>query len=81
MSFFDALENNIDKVSALSDRIVLLGDFNCNMLTSNPLSKKLNELSKLMGFLQLIDKPTRVTPNSSTSIDLIFVSKYLVELK
>ena len=81
MSFFDALEINLDKVTALSDKIVLLGDFNSNMLTANPLSKTLNDLSELNGFSQLIDKPTRVTPNSSTLIDLIFVSKSLGELK
>ena len=74
MSFFDSLEDNLDRVSALSERVLLLGDLNCNMLTTNSLSKRLNELEILIGLKQLIQEPTRVTPNSSTLIDLILVS-------
>ena len=81
ISFFDVLENNLDKAAAFSDRIVLLGDFNCNMLTVNSLSNRLNELSSSTGLNQLIHEPTRVTPNSSTLIDLIYASNSLGQLQ
>ena len=63
-SYFDLLEENLDCVHTMSDRI-----------------KRLTELSSLMGLSQLIQQPTRVTPNSSTLIDLVFVSKSMGEFQ
>ena len=41
------------------------------MLTSNPLSDKLQQLLDDYGFTQLIKEPTRITSDSQTLIDVI----------
>ena len=73
LSFFDKLETNLDKVFSSTDNVIILGDLNCNMLTKNAMSKKVNELCSTFHLSQLIQEPTRITPNSSTLIDLICV--------
>ena len=54
---------------------MIVGDLNCNMLTTNPLSTKVNSICESLQLTQNISKPTRVTPHSQTLIDLIFTSK------
>ena len=41
--FFYSLEENLDTVFALSNNVIIMGDLNCNMLTENPLSKRVNK--------------------------------------
>ena len=72
--FFDNFESNLDKIYSITDNVVILGDLNCNMLTKSPMSNKLNELLGTYQMSQLIKTPTRITPYSSTLIDLICVS-------
>ena len=71
--FFQYAEENIENVFNVSRKVVVLGDFNCNMLTSNPLSSKLNDMCTYLQLQQIIDKPTRVTDCSRTCIDLILI--------
>ena len=73
-SFFDILEGEIERVMSISNNVILLGDFNCNMLTENVLSRKLNELCISLQMRQIIEQPTRTNPYSSTLIDLILTS-------
>ena len=73
-SFFNTLEENIDRVMAVSNNVMILGDFNCNMITNNSLSKKVNELCSFTQMEQIVKEPTRVTPHSSSLIDLILTS-------
>ena len=73
-NFFSALEENVDKVFNLSNNVILMGDFNCNMLTENSFSKKVTEVCNTMTMTQVIEHPTRITPYSETLIDLIMHS-------
>ena len=74
--FFDKLDSNLEMASSVNKSCILLGDFNCNYMPNQADSNtnKLDYCTKLYGFSQLINSPTRVTNSSSTIIDLIFVS-------
>jgi hypothetical protein len=54
-----------------------MGDVNCDFLKSPPdaHTRKLQFLSSLYQFDQLINEPTRVTGTSATGIDLIFTNR------
>ena len=80
-AFFSNFESNVENVYAISHNLILIGDFNCNVLTENPLHAKLRSLCSIFNFEQLIRGPTRVTPNSSSCIDLIFVPKKQTDFK
>ncbi len=54
-------------------RILIGGDFNINLLNlACETAEKLTDTLQDLGFISLINSPTRVTCNSSTAIDLIF---------
>ena len=55
----------------------LMGDFNCNMLPSslnNVNTQALLNITDAYNLKQLVNEPKRVTPVSSTLIDIIFTS-------
>lgn len=55
-----------------------MGDFNCNMLPSslnNVNTQALLNITDVYNLKQLVNEPTRVTPVSSTLIDVIFTSR------
>ena len=53
----------------------LIVDMNCNLLSSDNIhTRALLSITEMYGLKQLIDEPTRITPSSSTLIDLIFTS-------
>ena len=64
----------------LNMELVLLGDFNVNFAhhsgdaSARTLKRHLSKFSNLHNLDQLISGPTRVTPVSSSTIDLIFVN-------
>ena len=64
----------IDAVCLETKEIILLGDFNINFLK---LHIKRNQLYEKFYLHQLIDKPTRITMNSETLIDHIYVTTKL----
>ena len=69
---FSVFVKNIPK----NELSYIVGDFNINMLDSNP-SNAIITFSELMQtefFFPLINVPTRVTDTSSTSIDLIYTN-------
>ena len=71
-SLTEELDTALSSIS-LEAEVILLGDFNVNFLaTKNDASRALKR--KLLSFQQLIDKPTRITENSSTLIDLLFAN-------
>ena len=54
--------------------IYLIGDMNCNLLSSDNIhTRALLSITEMYGLKQLIDEPTRITPSSSTLIDLILL--------
>ena len=73
--FIESLNNQIVTHAdcPISD-IVMLGDANINVLRSTPESRKLDKFLKDNNLLQLINRATRVTENSSTLIDHIYVN-------
>ena len=49
-----------------------MGDMNCNLLSNeNVYAKALLNVSDIYGLKQLFNEPTRITPLTSTLIDLI----------
>ena len=71
-NFFVQIERQIEKVLSISSNVVICGDFNCNMLTTNSMSSKINYICTYLQLKQVIGEPTRITNNSKTCIDLIF---------
>ena len=54
-----------------------MGDLNCNILPSslnNVNTQALLSITDVYNLKQLVNEPTRVTPMSSTLIDVIFTS-------
>ena len=49
----------------------MLGDLNCNLLTSNPEANSLRDIISTFNLNQLIEKPTRVTETTKSLIDVI----------
>ena len=69
------LEENIRKVSELSDRIILTGDFNIDLLdNANRNTELLKGIYETYGLKQRINKPTRIDKSTSkpTLIDHIW---------
>ena len=66
------LENETNK------DIVIIGDFNADVgaLKLHNHTRKLMQITRLHGFTQLIKNPTRVTEDTSSTIDLIFVNNF-----
>ena len=55
-----------------SNEVFICGDLNCNMLNKYALSSKIKDLCSSLSLKQLIEEePTRITPHSSTLVDLI----------
>ena len=55
----------------------IMGDFNCNMLPAsfyNANTQALLNITDIYNLKQLITEPTRITPLSSTLIDVIFTN-------
>ena len=68
----ESLENTITKLPVDCDTIIL-GDFNYCLLKNK--QNKMTKVLETNGFTQLIKTPTRVTNNSSTLIDHIYVNE------
>ena len=74
----EELETALSCISSEAE-VILLGDFNVNFLAtkndgSRALKRKLLSFTSMFNLEQLIDKPTRITENSSTLIDLLFAN-------
>ena len=66
--------SNYTQVLLLGKPILILGDLNCNILKSGPDSNALQEFITESTLTQVISKPTRVTDESLSLIDVILVS-------
>ena len=74
--FFETFSDMMEKAILKESEIVLLGDFNCDVLKYNDDSTTRVLQSTMDGFLfsQLIDVPTRVTVSTQTLIDHIYTT-------
>ena len=77
IELFDFFETILDKIENENIECTFLGDFNCNISSQYPsqCTNALLELCDLYQFSLLIKKPTRVTKNSATTIDLILTNE------
>ena len=70
--WMDDVEAMIENALTVRMTVVVLGDFNCDMLRPNFSGRRLQMMMAEYGLTQLIDGPTRVTENSSAMLDLLF---------
>ena len=74
--FSDILSNILSDLSSKYDKVYIFGDFNLDLLKINE-NKFISEYVDTLlsfGFLQIITKPTRISTNSATLIDLILTN-------
>lgn len=74
--FFDKLSEIIHSISENAGEIIIIGDFNCDLLPEicTPFSRALLSLMDTNLLHQLISVPTRVTPHTKSLIDHVFSS-------
>ena len=68
-------EEILERVYTESKEIILLGDFNLNMLDSNYIVRNWLQFTESVNLTQLVDSPTRVTATSATVIDHAYTNK------
>lgn len=67
------IENNIERaVSSNQREVILLGDFNINLLHDNSSTRSWIRTINSLNFQQLINNPTRITAVSETLIDHMY---------
>ena len=73
---FNIIEDIFTKLDDENKDTLFLGDFNCDLLSDPPscYTKKLTNVCEQFNLTQLITEATRIVPNSSTLIDLVFTS-------
>jgi len=71
--FLRFLEDVVDLLVARG-QCIMLGDFNIDLMTDMFYAKKLISEMLCLGMKQYVDKPTRITKNSQTLIDLVFAN-------
>lgn len=78
MSFLDSFGSILTKLKAENKMCYLMGDFNINLMNhdAHPQTNDFVDLMYASAFYPLINKPTRITANSSTLIDNIFHNSY-----
>lgn len=73
VDFYDQLKNVL-KSGDQNNEIIIIGDFNTNWDDKHG-RKNLKRSTDYFNLEQLIEKPTRITNNSQTRIDLLFSNK------
>lgn len=71
--WFDKFEYELLNAMKINTDIILMGDFNLDFLTPNKISPKWISILETLNFHQIIQEPTRITENSKTLIDHIYV--------
>ena len=77
IGLFDDCASFLEKCDYESRQLIILGDMNCDYSRSpiGPHTERLQFLSSMYQFQQLILEPTRLTDKSSTLIDLAFTNE------
>ena len=68
--FDEQFNDQLMMVSRGKKEVIILGDLNSDYLVKND-NVNVKNVIAINGFKQLIDKPTRVTKNSKSCIDII----------
>ena len=74
-SFIDSIQPALHKISREGKECVLMGDFNVNLFCDNMSTHQFLDSLIASSFIPMIFKPTRVTEQSATLIDNIFVNR------
>ena len=76
--FFALLTPILEKIKSEKKKCYLMGDFNLDLMNSDAHAQTAQFLDLIysFSFYPLVDKPTRITPHSSTLIDNIFVNSF-----
>ena len=73
-SWMDSMVVMVEKAVAEKAPVVIMGDFNCDMLLNDSKCVKLEDMTSDYGLVQMVREPTRVTQTSRTQIDLMFTT-------
>ena len=73
LSSFESLIGKLDRENV---EYFVMGDLNCDMISTRSDNNTLilTSIADIYGLQQLISEPTRITPTSSTLIDLIYTN-------
>ena len=71
-SWYDDFVHMMDGIKKLKNDVILLGDFNIDTLKQTPASWELT--LSLFNLQQMVSRPTRITPTSSTLLDHIYTN-------
>ena len=76
-NFNDQLNENIERVSKENKEMIIMGDFNINYENdkNSRLHHDIKNIMTFHGFKQIVTTPTRITKDTATLIDHIFVTK------
>ena len=77
--FLKSLEDTLSYVYKFSVTLIVCGDLNINYLLETPYKKRLDNIMKSLNLSQIVDFPTRITYNTATLIDCIFLDTMLVK--
>jgi len=72
--FIKIMENCLDNIN-LNSRSLIVGDFNVNMLKKDTSSRRINGLFDSYNFELKCTRPTRVTDQCQSLIDLVYINK------
>ena len=73
--FLSELENSISQIYPSVNNVIIVGDFNIDILNVTSASVMLLDLLSSFDLKQVIKNPTRIAANSSTLIDVIIMSE------
>ena len=71
--FINELDNIINKIYKPGVQLIICGDLNINYLTKSKEKQELNNILSTYNLVSVINFPTRIKNNSSTTIDNIFL--------
>ena len=74
-SWVDDFEVIFEQIDTEDKEIIMLGDFNLNMLDNSNIVNNWLQLTDSVNLTQIVDSPTRVTATSSTIIDHAYTNK------
>jgi len=71
-AYWELIDQSIGNAVDLNMYTIVAGDFNLDILNTN--KTKIDNIELLHGLKQIVTDATRITPNSKTLIDLLFVT-------
>ena len=74
LNFMDDLAESLMESLLLVLDVIILGDLNCNLLQDKAESRAINDFCSTFNLTQLIKKPTRVTENGESLIDVVMTT-------